>query len=176
MPLGISACAGRCLSVATAMFCIHALLFTIISITVAGRTLPPLQKAFVSPTSSLSQNSSIPGGSPLRHCSESRSTDLYSIDRVELWPQPLYIDDVFEVHLYGTFSQNLTTNATWTMTARHTDTPRNETGTWDFCAVPDSIEQPISNRKMQCPPEKGFALIMMSGWVVRMFIGPLSPP
>ena len=148
------------------MFAILDLLVAIVWTVVAGRISPPLQKAITSPP--------IPGGSPLRYCSESRPTDLYSIERIELFPQPLYIDDVFEVHLYGTFSQNLTANATWTMTAHHAETPGNETGSWDFCDLPDSVEQPNPNRKTHCPPEEGFALIMMSGWVARLFIGPVS--
>ncbi|KAL9616660.1 MAG: hypothetical protein Q9160_008483 [Pyrenula sp. 1 TL-2023] len=153
------------------MFYISALFFTILSITVAGSTLPPLQKAIASPISSLPQDSPIPGGSPLQYCSKSRSTDLYSIDRIEVWPQPLYIEDIFEVHLYGAFSKNLTANATWTLTARYADVLQNESVTWDFCDW-HNIEQPNPNRKTQCPPEKGFAFIKMFGYVMRMFIGP----
>ena len=33
----------------------------------------------------------IPGGSPLRFCDESRDTDLYAIDYIELQPFPLYM-------------------------------------------------------------------------------------
>jgi hypothetical protein len=33
----------------------------------------------------------IPGGSPLRLCNGSRDTDLYAIDRIELYPKPLYM-------------------------------------------------------------------------------------
>ena len=77
------------------------------------------------------KSSKIPGGSPLRYCNVSRDTDLYQIDRIELYPSPLHMwvhhrkarknptlsmqllsntndvsileksDDVFEVHIYG---------------------------------------------------------------------------
>lgn len=33
----------------------------------------------------------VPGGSPLRLCEESRDTDLYAIDYIELQPFPLYM-------------------------------------------------------------------------------------
>lgn len=33
----------------------------------------------------------IPGGSPLRFCDESRDTDLFAIDYIELQPFPLYM-------------------------------------------------------------------------------------
>ena len=34
----------------------------------------------------------IPGGSPLHHCNDSRSTgDLYQIDSIELYPRPLHM-------------------------------------------------------------------------------------
>ena len=33
----------------------------------------------------------IPGGSALKFCNESRGTDLYAIDRIELYPKPLYM-------------------------------------------------------------------------------------
>ena len=38
----------------------------------------------------------------------------------------------------------------------------------------DSIDQPDPRRKRECPPEKGFALISMSAWVMPMFIVPVS--
>lgn len=47
------------------------------------------------PSSSSSSSSSlpgkIPGGSPLRFCDESRNTDLYAIDNIELYPKPLHM-------------------------------------------------------------------------------------
>ncbi len=33
----------------------------------------------------------IPGGSPLRFCEESRDTDLFAVDYIELVPYPLYM-------------------------------------------------------------------------------------
>ncbi len=45
----------------------------------------------------------------------------------------------------------------------------------DWCGgFIDSIDQPDRNRKHDCPPEKGFGLIMMSCWVMPMFIAPVS--
>lgn len=43
----------------------------------------------------------------------------------------------------------------------------------DFCNSLDSIDQPDRHRAHECPPEKGFALIMMSAWVMPMFIVPV---
>ncbi|MCJ1364601.1 Phosphatidylglycerol/phosphatidylinositol transfer protein [Acarospora aff. strigata] len=157
--------------------------------------LPQQQQQHVVPGSkSLSLPSKIPGGSPLRFCNESSATDLFSIDEIELYPKPLYIDDVFDVHLYGkalkpstghgsranssltrlagTFLQNITNNATWHSFGRYGNATVNETWTQDFCKVVDSIDQPDPRRKRECPPEKGFALISMSAWVMPMFIVP----
>ena len=33
----------------------------------------------------------VPGGSPLRYCNESSKTDLYQIEHIELYPNPLYM-------------------------------------------------------------------------------------
>lgn len=44
-----------------------------------------------SESSSLPSPGALPGGSPLTLCDDSRDTDLYSIDRVELYPKPLYM-------------------------------------------------------------------------------------
>lgn len=41
-----------------------------------------------SPLSSLEK---IPGGSPLAYCNESRMTDLYQIEYIELYPNPLHM-------------------------------------------------------------------------------------
>ncbi|KAI9753212.1 MAG: hypothetical protein M4579_005278 [Chaenotheca gracillima] len=114
----------------------------------------------------------IPGGSPLRLCNESAETDLYAIDHIELYPKPLYIDDVFEVHLYGTFLKNITDNATLTFTARYGNSTEQETGTIDFCGSLDSLDQPDPDRKQECPPEKGFAFMSTSAWVMPMFFVP----
>jgi len=43
-----------------------------------------------------------------------------------------------------------------------------------FCDTMDSIDQPDKYRKQECPPEKGFGLIMMSAWVWPMFLVPVS--
>lgn len=49
-----------------------------------------------------------------------------------------------------------------------------ETGWMDWChGAIDSIDQPGGPREHDCPPEKGFGLIMMSAWVWPMFIVPV---
>lgn len=54
--------------------------------------LPQQQQQHVFPSStSLSLPSKISGGSPLRFCNESCATDLFSIDEIELHPNPLYM-------------------------------------------------------------------------------------
>lgn len=74
----------------------------------------------------------------------------------------------------GTFTKNITNNATWTYLARYGNSNEHETGTVDFCQSMDSVEQPGRHSKQQCPPEKGPALIMMSAWVMPMFIVPVT--
>lgn len=86
----------------------------------------------------------------------------------------------------GTFLQPITPNATWTFLAKYdpsSSNPDHESGSVDFCTSMDSIEQlpplyshfPDSHPRTQsCPPEKGYALIMMSAWVMPMFIVPVS--
>ncbi|MCJ1266874.1 Phosphatidylglycerol/phosphatidylinositol transfer protein [Lobaria immixta] len=130
------------------------------------------QHRYAGTTSFRSPHGEIPGGSPLKFCNESRSTDLYSIDQIELYPNPLYIDDVFEVHFYGNFLKNITEKATWTFLARYGNSTEHETGTMDFCESLDSIDQPGRHGQPDCPPEKGFALLKMSAWVMPMFIVP----
>lgn len=49
------------------------------------------QHRYAGTTSFRSPHGEIPGGSPLKFCNESRSTDLYSIDQIELYPNPLYM-------------------------------------------------------------------------------------
>ena len=162
--------------------------------------------------STFSLHEKIPGGSPLAYCNESRPTDLYQIDHIELYPNPLHMyvtifahcllltqtiarsDDIFQVHLYGmfdpvpspiepkmliatpgTFLKNVTDNATLAYTARYGNSTESESGTMDWCkGFIDSIDQPDPHRQHDCPPEKGFGLIMMSSWVWPMFIVPVS--
>lgn len=103
-------------------------------------------------------------------------------------------DDIFEVHFYGksrhkifhstyaqgsrnplgNFLKNITEKATWTFLARYGNSTEHETGTMDFCESLDSIDQPGRHGQPDCPPEKGFALIKMSAWVMPMFIVPVS--
>lgn len=140
------------------------------------------------------------GGSPLSFCEVSRSADLFNITSVELTQQPVYMyvtsdskppsrlyllmvnsDDVFLFHLYGTFQDSFTPNATIDVTvdcgshceeygAPPGDRPPGETVTGDFCEMSE-IEQPLGGRKRNqtCPPEEGYALISSPGYVVPMF-------
>ncbi|KAI5863771.1 hypothetical protein GGS23DRAFT_513425 [Durotheca rogersii] len=149
---------------------------------------PGLQKTLSGGLSSglsdalLSLKADIPGGSPFSFCEVSRSTDLFDITSVELTKQPVYIDDEFSVHIYGTFQHSFTPNATLDLTvdcgshceeygAPPGDSP-GETVTADFCEM-SGIEQPLGGKKknVTCPPEEGYALISSRGYVVPMFFG-----
>ena len=44
----------------------------------------------------------------------------------------------------------------------------------DFCESLDHIDQPFRHGSEECPPEKGYAMISMSAWVMPMFIVPVS--
>lgn len=77
--------------------------------------------------------------------------------------------------LSGTFLKNITDNATLAYTARYGNSTESEGGTMDICkGFIDSIDQPGRHRNHDCPPEKGFGLIMMSFWVMPMFLVPVS--
>lgn len=60
------------------------------SISVFPTTLPSSYHELTEPTTHLS-NQTIPGGSPLRYCHKSRTTDLYQLDYIELHPNPLHM-------------------------------------------------------------------------------------
>lgn len=60
------------------------------------------------------------------------------------------------------------------MFAQYGNSTEGETGKFPFCHIMDSIDQPIPHHEHDCPPQKGFALIMMSAWVMPMFIVPVS--
>ena len=83
------------------------------------------------------------------------------------------------IFIPGTFLQPIPPNATWTFLARYGSSSEHESGSVDFCTSMDSSDQPppyphSHRRPHSCPPEKGFALIMMSAWVMPMFIVPVS--
>lgn len=76
----------------------------------------------------------------------------------------------------GAFLRNITDNATFTYTARYENYTEPAHGTLDFCHAIDSIDQPgRPPGEHDCPPQKGFALVMMSYWVQPMYIVPVSP-
>lgn len=54
-------------------------------------TQPPPDPPHNSQRTSLSLSGEIPGSSPLRFCNESRDTDLFSIEQIELILNPLYM-------------------------------------------------------------------------------------
>lgn len=59
--------------------------------------------------------------------------------------------------------------------ARYGNSTESEGGRMDWCGgFIDSIDQLGRHRKHDCPPDKGFGLIMMSSWVMPMFIVPVS--
>ena len=74
----------------------------------------------------------------------------------------------------GNFSDSLSENATWTSLVRYGNSSENETWTQPFCMMLEGIDQPDPDRETDCPPEAGWALINMEGWVWRMFIVPVS--
>ncbi|KAI2629984.1 hypothetical protein GGR54DRAFT_587226 [Hypoxylon sp. NC1633] len=128
----------------------------------------------------LSSRAEIPGGSPFSFCDVSRSTDLFNITSVELTRQPVYIDDEFTVHIYGTFQKSFMPNATVNLAAdcgSHCEeygappgTRPGESFTVDFCKM-SQIEQPLGGEKtnVTCPPQEGYALITSWGFVLPMF-------
>ncbi|KAI1371191.1 hypothetical protein F4677DRAFT_436223 [Hypoxylon crocopeplum] len=146
---------------------------------------PGVQKILGSESSSRlsappSLKAEIPGGTPFSFCEVSRPTDLFDITSVELTQQPVYIDDVFLVHLYGTFRGSFTPNATLNLFddcgshceeygAPPGDSP-GESLAIDFCDMSE-IEQPLGGMKtnVTCPPQEGYALISSMGYVMPMF-------
>ncbi|KAI2473471.1 hypothetical protein F4781DRAFT_380433 [Annulohypoxylon bovei var. microspora] len=154
--------------------------------------LPGFQKPLTSESSSgLSEippslKVSIPGGSPFSFCEVSRPTDLFSITSVELTEQPVYIDDYFTVHLYGTFQESWTANATLEINGNcgshceeygrppFEETPPGEPVSLNFCDL-SKIEQPLGGKKKHatskgCPPEEGYALITSPGFIATLFL------
>ncbi|OQO14035.1 hypothetical protein B0A48_00911 [Cryoendolithus antarcticus] len=131
----------------------------------------------------LLQRAELPGGTPLRLCPRSRSTDLYQIKSIEITKQPLYIEDDFLFHIYGSFLGPIGYNATINATvdcgshceefgAKPGD-PTSESDKEDFCEM-TKIQQPLGGRPAkQCLPEPGFGLITAPGYAWRMiFNGP----
>ncbi|KAL8787473.1 MAG: hypothetical protein Q9195_007765 [Heterodermia aff. obscurata] len=124
------------------------------------------------------------GNSPLTYCNESRPTDLFWIDKIDVRPEHLYIDDIFTVTLQGYFTSTILTNSTWTSTARYETSNDSEIWTQPFCRLITNIEQDPSsgsgdqhqNRRNErgngCPPKRGLAFVHMEGWVWDMFIVP----
>lgn len=85
-----------------------------------------------------------------------------------------HVPEVATYTLTGSFSKNITNNATLSFSTHYGNNTEQEGDTVEFCGSMDSIDQPDPNRKQDCPPEKGFALIMMSAWVMPMFFVPVS--
>lgn len=54
-------------------------------------SLKPSSNSAAAPGARGRNREEIPGGSPLRFCDESRDTDLFTIDYIEVQPFPLYM-------------------------------------------------------------------------------------
>ena len=62
-------------------------------------TLPLIAQAVLASTAAQgllrqhddSDPTSLPGGSPLTFCNDSRATDLFSVHQIELYPNPLHM-------------------------------------------------------------------------------------
>ncbi|KAK7979807.1 hypothetical protein PG989_012264 [Apiospora arundinis] len=150
----------------------------------ALRLLQGLQKPLNSGIS-LASTANIPGGTPFTLCPESRSTDLFQISSVVIERQPVYIDDMFTVHIEGEFQDTFSANATFDITGNcgsycdaYGAPPEERGGETDresFCEL-HPIEQPLggSQKKKRnnstCPPEKGYAMISPMGWAMPMFL------
>ncbi|KAI1758496.1 hypothetical protein GGR53DRAFT_524621 [Hypoxylon sp. FL1150] len=124
----------------------------------------PLGNGLKLPDTPLPSQSEIPGGSPFSLCEVSRPTDLFDIASVELDGQPVYIDDAFMVHLYGSFRGSFTPNATIDASVdcgshceEYGAPPGERPGeatTASFCEM-SMIEQPLGGREktnVTCPP------------------------
>ncbi len=58
---------------------------------------------------------------------------------------------------------------------RYGNSTESEGGKMDWCGgFIDGIDQPVGHREEECPPVKGWGLVMMSCWVMPMFIVPVS--
>ncbi|KAI0166657.1 hypothetical protein GGR57DRAFT_496918 [Xylariaceae sp. FL1272] len=126
----------------------------------------PMSAAIPSELTSAAQE--LPGGSPFRLCDASGPMDLFDISSVQITKSPIYIDDGLFVHLYGSFRETFTGNATITMSAgirhevpadgHHPSLLPSEDSDWDFCEFTE-IEQPLGARNATCPPEPGPGLM-----------------
>ncbi|MCJ1309552.1 hypothetical protein MMC25_003212 [Agyrium rufum] len=119
---------------------------------------------------------SVPGGSVFRFCEQSGDADIFAIDLINLdWDPPIKVDDNFDLYIYGTFLEDLSENATFTLWTNvsaewgHDIKAYNDTR--PFCYWHNDIEQPDPDKTQQCPPEKGFALLSTHGWFSRWFVG-----
>jgi hypothetical protein len=146
----------------------------------------------------ISEPPELPGGSPFSLCKASSSTDLFNISSVEITHQPIYMydslsikiipsfltsnrDDVFSIHVYGSFQNTFTSNATIDLTVdcgSHCDMygvppdeRAGETGSFNFCDLTE-IEQPTGGEKRNdtCNPKQGYALISSEAYIFPMFI------
>ncbi|KAF2454001.1 hypothetical protein BDY21DRAFT_354775 [Lineolata rhizophorae] len=116
---------------------------------------------------------SIPSSPPFHHCS-SVDDDLFFIDWITIFPNPLAVDATFLFQMNGTFARDIEANATVFLNLTWNDSPpqfRNNSslwGTYDFCSVFGSIEQD-SLRDQECPPVKGNALLRKLGFVPFLY-------
>ena len=71
----------------------------------------------------------------------------------------------------GFFTASILENSTWTSTASHVNSSEAELWTRPFCTLVAGTDQP---HRHECPPEQGWGILKMEGWVWEMFIEPVS--
>ncbi|KAF2429972.1 hypothetical protein EJ08DRAFT_734484 [Tothia fuscella] len=117
---------------------------------------------------------SVPGETPFKLCPATQPTDLYNISSITLYPQPLYIDDDFTVHIYGTFLESIEENSTmhfWVDCGSHCKEyglNHTEGDGYDFPLEEIPLEQP--NKRIGFPADKGYGHLWMEFAVMPFFL------
>ncbi len=66
----------------------------------------------------------------------------------------------------GTFLEDISEDAKFDWYVYYNYNPTvGDNGKLAFCDIMETIEQPDPNRKKQCPPEKGWAMISIRTWI-----------
>lgn len=77
--------------------------------------------------------------------------------------------------LEGTFSKDVPLNSTFTARGMYDHNPPGLVFVKDFCYPVYSLDQPDMNRTRECPPEKGWALMIFEGFTSPWDLPPVSP-